>query len=145
MSMGSDFETLEKRPSSTESLVLQTPNPLDLSIDDLEGLAAQVASVLAQSGWQDMQVTVDAYEPLGAGNNLADILYIILPSAEFMKDTIFATVVASVTAFMQSRFKRKHESKRPRIVHFFDPDGSFLGSFVINEENSEIEWVGREQ
>jgi hypothetical protein len=134
-------------PSSNASfmperrLVLHTPNPLDLSVPDLNDLAAQLSCALEDSGNREVQVSVDSYEPRGAGNHFIDQLYVILPHAEFMKDTIFATVVASVTGFMRNRFKRKHEHKRPRKVYFFTPDGRLAGVFVLEDASSEVRWL----
>lgn len=139
--MSSEPTSFENQAGSIERLVLHTPNPLDLSADDLSGLAVELSDAIARNGRRDLVITVDSYEPLGAGNHLIDFLYVILPHAEFMKDTIFTTVVASVTTFMQGRFKRKHESKRQRRVYFFAPDGRLLGAFVLEDENAEVQWL----
>jgi hypothetical protein len=139
--MVSGFQPSDAHVPSAGRLVLHTPNPLDLSIEDLNDLAKHLSDGVANNGHPDIQVSVDSYEPLGVGNHFVDQLYVILPHAEFMKDTIFATVVASVTGFMRNRFKRKHENKRPRKVYFFAPDGRLLGVFVLEDENAEVRWL----
>lgn len=115
-------------------LVLESPNPLDLSTDDLADLAAQLTDL---SG---LPVTVQGDEPLGAGNDWVDVLNIILPNAEYIKDTIFTAVLTSAAAFMRKRFQRKHESTRPRRIDLWAPDGQLMGTVLLTTADADPEW-----
>src|SRR5690348_15799663 len=108
---------------SANPLILETPNPLDLSLDDLRDLSAEIANTLVEHGAGGIPVSVSGDEPLGAGNEFTEILNIILPNAEFIKETAFAAVIASATTFMRARFKRKHEGTRPRQINVHTPEG----------------------
>ena len=141
-------QAMTSEPVSAESsavlmgdLVLETPNPLDLSIEDLTELAVQLEGVVASSGPSGVRVTVKGNEPLGAGNQLIDYLYVILPSIEFMKETAFVTVIASITTFMRRRFKRRHGGGRPRHIEIFGPDGRLVARVILEQEDAEPKWI----
>lgn len=120
-------------------LILETPNPLDLSVRDLEELAADLENVMAANGLSGVPVRVRGNEPLGAGNQLTDYLFMFLPNAEFIKETAFTAVIGAATVFMRKRFKRKHESRRPRQIDVYGPDGKLLTTFKLTSENAESE------
>jgi hypothetical protein len=121
------------------ALILQTPNPLDLSVEDLEGLVADLEKAMAASGINNVPVKAMGNEPLGVGNQLIDHLFLFLPDAEFIKQTAFTTVIAAATVFMRGRFKRKHESGRPRQIAVYDPDGKLLKIFRLTSEDAQLE------
>ena len=120
-------------------LILETPNPLDLSVRDLEELAADLERVMAANGLGGVPVKARGNEPLGAGNQLTDYLFIFLPNAEFIKETAFTAVIGAATVFMRKRFKRKHESRRPRQIDVYGSDGKLLRTFKLISEDAEPE------
>lgn len=123
--------------TSASALILETPNPLDLSIEDLEGLAAHMQSAMAAADEANpFPVKVRGNEPLGAGNQLIDYLHLFLPNAEFIRQTAFTTVIATATVFMRGRFKRKHESRRPRQINIYGPDGELLRVIKLMSEDA---------
>jgi hypothetical protein len=101
---------------SERTLVLETPNPLDLSVVELEELAAELEGVMAANGLSGVPVRVRGNEPLGAGNQLIDYVFVFLPNAEFLKETAFNALIGTVIFFMRKRFKKKYESRRPRQI-----------------------------
>jgi hypothetical protein len=127
---------------SAGTLILETPNPLDLSIEDLEELAAHIQRVMAGDGLSSVPVKVRGNEPLGAGNQLIDYLHMFLPNAEFIKQTAFTTVIAAATIFMRGRFKRKHESRRQRQINIYGPDGELVRIIKLMSEDAEPESSG---
>lgn len=116
---------------STRHLVIETPNPLDLSIPELSELAAEITGLINAKRLSDVRVTVKGDDQFGAGNNWIDILQIILPSADFIKDTIYTAILSSATEFMRKRFKRKHEETRPRRIDVRAPDGRLLMTLTL--------------
>jgi hypothetical protein len=124
------------------ALILQTLNPLDLSLADLEELAAELERVMSSNGLSGVPVKSAGNEPLGVGNQLTDYLIMILPNAEFIKETAFTAVVGAVTVFMRKRFKRKHESRRLRQIDVYGPDGKLLLTYKLTSEDAEPEQSG---
>lgn len=121
------------------SLVLETPNPLDLSVTELEELAADLEGVMAANGLSGVPVRARGNEPLGAGNQLIDYVFVFLPNVEFLKETAFTAVIGTVIHFMRKRFKKKHESRRLRQIEVYGPDGKLLKTFKLISENAEPE------
>lgn len=121
------------------SLVLETPNPLDLSITELEDLAADLEGVMAANGLSGVPVRARGNEPLGAGNQLIDYVFVFLPNVEFLKETAFNAVVGAVIYFMRKRFKKQHESRRPRQIEVYGPDGELLKTYRLMSEDAEPE------
>jgi hypothetical protein len=136
----SDLGPTATPTSSAGHLVLETLNPLDLSTDDLADLAAQLTDLMSASGPSELPVTVRGDEPLGAGNDWIDVLNIILPNAEFIKETIYTAVLTSAVTFMRKRFRRKHESTRPRKINIWRPDGQLVGTLILTDEDAEPQW-----
>jgi hypothetical protein len=127
---------------SGRALVLETPNPLDLSVAELQELAADLKDVMAANGLRGVPVSARGNEPLGAGNQLIDYLFIFLPSPEFLKETAFNAVMGAVIYFMRKRFKKKHESRRPRQIEVYGPDGELLKTFKLLSEDAQPEESG---
>lgn len=48
-------------------------------------------------------------------------------------------MVGAVIIFMQKRFKKKHESRRPRQIEVYGPDGELLKIFKLISEDAEPE------
>ncbi len=130
--MKSGLAVDESGSLAERQLVLETPNPLDMSLDELAGLAKQIQEFLAANGLNDVSVTVRGEEPEGAGNYLLDILNIILPSAEAMKEDVFKGMVALTVAYMRTRFKKKYEGMRTRQIRFRLPNGVTVFEVTIN-------------
>jgi hypothetical protein len=121
---------------SEGTLILETPNPLDLSVRELEELAADLESVMAANGLSGVPVKARGNEPLGAGNQLTDYLFILLPNVEFLKETAFNAVIGTAIFFMRKRFKKKHESRRLRQIEVYGPDGKLLKTFKLISEDA---------
>jgi hypothetical protein len=123
-------------------LVLESRNYLDLSTDDLRELADDVSTSLADSGVVGLRVTVKADEDLyGAGNIFVDALYVVLPNAEFIKETAFTAAVGLLTRFMRKRYLRKHEGKRPREVVFVDAAEHEILRIKVSPQAAELDIV----
>jgi hypothetical protein len=140
--MASGSTPLGNGMGSEGALVLETPNPLDLSVRELEELAADLESVMAANGLSGVPVKARGNAPLGVGNELTDYLFMFLPNAEFLKETAFNAVIGTTIVFMRKRFKRKHESRRPRQVDVYGPDGKLLATFKLASEDAEPEQSG---
>jgi hypothetical protein len=139
--MASGLRSVREPMASAGQLVLGTRNPQDLSVDDLTELATQLTDFMAINGRPGVRVTVKGDELFGAGNHFIEILEIILPNAEFIKDTVYtALLTGPVTAFMRKRFMRKHGRTRPRHVRILGPDGRLLGTLVFATTDAEPEW-----
>jgi hypothetical protein len=138
--MASGSAVHENEVGSGRQLVLETRNTLDLSVDELAQLAAQLQELMAANGLSDVLVTVKGDEPFGAGNDWFDVLHIILPHAEVMKDDVFAGMVALVVAYMRTRFKRKHESTRPRQIKVRTSDGRKVLEVTIDSPDADPEF-----
>jgi hypothetical protein len=125
---------------STEALVLETPNPLDLSVDDLSELANEIQAVLDESNYSELPIKVWSEPILGAANNFLDILYVFLPNADFFRDLVWAPVAAKIVNFMRKRFSRPHEAARTRIAYIYGPDGGILSSVKLRDEFADPIW-----
>jgi hypothetical protein len=143
--MASASAALGREASSMKALILQTSNPLDLSIEDLAELAERLERDMTTSGHGDVPVKVRGNEPLGAGNQFTDFLILILPNAEFIKETAFTAIIGSSIAFMRRRFKRKHESRRPREIQVYGPDEQLKVVIKLTSEDAEPEWFNSEE
>jgi hypothetical protein len=137
--MASGSEPLGDDVGSNAALVLETPNPLDLSVSELEELAADLQRVMDAKGLSGVSVRARANEPFGAGNQLTDYLFIFLPNAEFLKETAFNALIGAAIVFMRKRFKRKHESRRLRQIDVYGPDGKLRTTFRLTSEEAEPE------
>ena len=122
---------------TNQRLILDTPNRHDLSLADLGALASDLEAVLAEHTRRDVDVVVSGEEPLGAGNNWIDQIFVVLPNAEFIKEAAFTGVVAAVTKFMRTRFKRPHEATRPRRISVQVPDGTVVVVVTLESEDHE--------
>jgi hypothetical protein len=135
-----------RRPVTPEgSLILETPNPKDLSTADLAELATELTDLMAANGQAGTPVLFKGDEPLGAANSWVQFIDVILPSADFIKNTVYTALLASVTAFMRKRFRRKHESTRPRSVRVWAPDGRLLGTLTLSSADADPEWSEQSQ
>jgi hypothetical protein len=126
---------------STEALILETPNPLDLSIADLSSLANEIEAVLEESNYAETPIKVWSEPTLGAANNFLDILYVFLPNADFFRDLVWAQVVAKLIDFMRRRFSRPHETARTRITYIYGPDGRILSTVELRDEFADPIWT----
>jgi hypothetical protein len=124
----------------TEVLVLETPNPLDLSTDDLSILADEIQAVLKESPYSAIPINVWSEPALGTANSFLDILHVFLPNTDFFRDVVWAQVVAKLIDFMRKRFSRPHEAKRARIAYIYGPDGRILSSVELRDEFSDPIW-----
>ena len=140
VAVASDPTVHQSETASDRQLVLETRNTLDLSMDELLQLAAQLQEFIASNGISDLLVTVRGDEPLGAGNHWFDVLHIILPRAEVMKEDTFEGMIALAVAYMRSRFKRKHEGTRPRQVKVRTSNGQEVLEVTINSPDADPEF-----
>ncbi|MFC5008712.1 hypothetical protein ACFPIJ_64220 [Dactylosporangium cerinum] len=128
-------------PSPKKIVTLESLNPLDMTLEELADLSATMQKTLIQASCSDVEIEVRGENPHGAGHGWIDALEVVLPSAEFMKEAVWGGLLAAATAFMRSRFKRKHESKRPRQIRFYDSEGNHLGSINIDSAESDDQWT----
>jgi hypothetical protein len=122
------------------SLILESDNAKNLSADELRLLAGELADLLRNAGQEHLTVNSVAHEPKGAGNNFADVLFVFLPTADFVKDQVWGLVLPRVVSFMRKRFSRKHEATRPRVVILYGPDGQPLREIELKSADSEPVW-----
>ncbi len=122
------------------SIILESDNSKNLSADELGGLVGELEGVLRDAGQEHLTVAGVAHEPRGAGNNWVDVLAVFLPSAEFVKEQVFALLLPHVVTFMRKRFSRKHEATRPRIVILYGPDGQPLKEIELKTPDGEPSW-----
>jgi hypothetical protein len=95
---------------------------------------------MAANGQTGTPVLFKGDEALGVANGWVQFIDVILPSADFVKNTVYTALLASVTAFMRKRFGRKHESTRPRSVRVWAPDGRLLGTLTLSSADADPEW-----
>ena len=80
--MVSDYTASGGSAIPANMLVLETPNPLYLSVDDLEQLTTHIETAMAADTLNGVRVKVRGSEPLGAGNRLTDFSFVFLANAE---------------------------------------------------------------
>jgi hypothetical protein len=119
--------------SAEVAVLLETINPLDLTPDDLQELvhllSCEVPDVRFQIAYEDQH---------GGGVSWHEVLRIWLPNAEFIKDSIYTTLLTISIESMRRRFKRKHGSRRPKSIIVHDREtGKELASFVVYDVDSE--------
>lgn len=121
--------------------ILETRNTLDMPVEDLAQLGSQIKEVMAANDLDSIAVAVKGNEPFGgAANPWIDILHVILPNAEAIKEDVFNGVIALCVAYMRTRFKRKHESTRPRQIRVRTPDGHPVLEISIDGPDDEAKF-----
>jgi hypothetical protein len=138
--MASGSAVYENEVGSGRQVILETHNTLDLSTDELAPLAAQFQELMALNGLGDVPVTVKGDDPLGAGNHWFDVLHIILPNTEVIKDDVFKGMIALAVAYMKTRFKRKDEETRPRQIKVRMFNGRKVLEVTINGPDDDPEY-----
>lgn len=108
-------------------IVLETINPLDMTPADLQELADALVD-----GLDGLNVEVRYEQQYGSGVTWNEVLHLWLPSAEFMKDAAYTYLIQQVTTWLASRFKRRGNEKRPKILIVHDADGIDLEELGID-------------
>jgi hypothetical protein len=107
------------------AIILETPNPYDISVEELEDLATSIRDAMRTTG-DDNDVEVAPVEVHGAGVQAWDLIHIWLPDPEFMKEAAFTALMTTTGAFLRARFKKPKEEKRRRVIFIYGPDGKPL-------------------
>jgi hypothetical protein len=115
-------------------VLLETINPLDMTPPELW----QLADLLTTST-DGVKFEVAYEDQHGAGVSWHEVLHLWLPSHEFLKNDAWAIVIGMVVENLRSRFKRAHNSKRPKtlIVHSTET-GKELLHITIDTEQAEL-------
>lgn len=132
-STGPKFEMTNK--DTAPEIVLATPHSLDLELDELTTLAMTINQELAGQ----LRARAAGRPHRGTATRFIDVIQLILPSADFVKDAAYTLLIERVIAFMRERFKRPHEERRPRHIEEYDTEGRLLRTFVIRDAKAETE------
>jgi hypothetical protein len=110
-------------PSCQASIVLESRNARDITQAELDDLAREIDSELVACGRRDVSAAAVAHDATGGGHSWTDVLYVFLPSADFLKDAVWTTVLERVERFLRRRFDRPHEASRPRVLVVRESEG----------------------
>jgi hypothetical protein len=110
-------------------LTLESGNEYDISTQELEELANEIEAATSH-----LEVAVGHEEQVGAGVTLSEVLHVFLPSAEFVKDSMYTPVVGALVLFLRRRFKKRHEGQRKRVAILYGPDGAPLREVVVTRD-----------
>jgi hypothetical protein len=120
-----------------------------LTVEELRDLAT---SIVGRIGTQTSDYTIRyaAAPQHGAATRWIDVLEVFLPSAEFLRDSLWTIILAETVRKMRSRFAKPHEGKRERRIVVYDSDGQPLRQYTLwsadgepSVEDSE-EWAASE-
>lgn len=117
---------IPERSKGVARVILETSNPLDLSVEELEELARQLRALDGE-----LTVSVGMQEQRGAGVTFWDVLHFWIPEPEFMRDALYGYLIAQCQQALSARRKRKHQSNRPSSIIVHLPDGTVVD--VIND------------
>jgi len=125
----------------SRQLIFEPQNSLEMSPDELAPLVDSIQLILnEESATNPFTVAVSFEEPLGAANNLWEILHVFLPSSNLVKDAIWTKIGDRITAFMRSRFRKPHEAERPRVTHIYGPRGEILKTVILRSADDDPDW-----
>lgn len=94
----------------SDEIFLETINPFDLTPDDLVAIGEAISNatgIVANPAYEDQH---------GAGVSWYEVLYVWLPSADFVKDAAWDRVLDVVLDKMRERFRRRGNERRPKSV-----------------------------
>lgn len=119
--------------------MFESRNARDLTQGELDDLAREIDSELLASGRQDVSTAAVAHDATGGGHSWTDVLHVFLPSADFLKDAVWTTVLARVEHFLRRRFHRPHEATRPRVLVVRESEGGeVLDVRELKAEDAEL-------
>jgi hypothetical protein len=130
--------------TETNHLILEAHNPLELTREELDSLAAELQLILISNDIINIQVVVFEEPTEGVATDFWETLYLFLPDTEIIKSVVWTAILASAWKFMAARFSRPHESKRPRALEVLDPSGKSVDKSVLETRDSEIQHVDSE-
>jgi len=102
-------------------VILETPNALDLSVEELTELAGNLRGMDP-----DLSVYVASQEQRGAGVTFIDVLHFWIPDADFMRDALYGYLIGRCQDALKTRRNRKHQSDRPTSIVVHLPDGTVV-------------------
>lgn len=114
------------------TVIIETPNPLDLTVPELEELARSLESIDAR-----LDVRVATQEQRGAGVTFWDVLHFWIPDLDFMRDALYGYLIGRCQEALAARRKRKHQERRPSSIIVHLSDGTVVD--VINDGTRERE------
>jgi hypothetical protein len=121
----------DEEPGSN-TVLLETANPFDLSPDELldlaESLAAQVPTASFEVGYEDQH---------GAGGPWAQVLYVWI-HIEFARQVGYDVMVDVCKDWLQEKFQLAHGKRRPKVLNIIDRDtGLTVLSVRVDDEDSD--------
>lgn len=118
----------------SHQILLETSNPLDVTPDELQVLADELASKVA-----DVDFVIGYFDQHGAGATWSEVLHVWLPDESFFRDAAWTYVLGVTGLWMKSRFRKKGSARRPKTISFYDSDtGRKIGEVKIQNEDQEI-------
>jgi len=118
-------------------LILETPNPFDITLTELEAVAIEMRLELKRDG-KKVDVEIAPVEVYGAGVQFWDLVHMWLPDAEFFKDTGFTIVGGVIARFMATRFRKPKEENRRRVIFVYGPDGEPICEIDVLESGETV-------
>lgn len=123
-------ESIVKR---SNSVLLESNNPLDVTPEDLDDLAE-----LLEAAEPESSVEIGYEGQYGAGVTGHEVLYFWIPNAEALRDGLYVGMITATLAWLRGRFKRKHSERRTKILTVYDAStGKPLRTYVLKESESE--------
>lgn len=111
--------------------IIAPANPLDIAPDELNSLALELESLGGD-------VRVVSEEERGAGVTFWEVIYIWLPSQDFVEGVLYSQLVRVVGTWIRDRFKKSGSEQRPKSVIIFGPDGRPLRKVELERPDAEL-------
>jgi hypothetical protein len=134
MSVGlSSMESFMANASDKSTILLETINPADLTIDELWQLADDLNAKIIEL------MFVPAYEEQhGAGVTWHEVIRLWVENREVFEGAAFEAAFSQVIEAMRGRFKKKHHERRPKSIIVNDKStGNEIKSVALENVESE--------
>jgi hypothetical protein len=117
----------------SNSVLLESNNPLDVTPEDLDDLAE-----LLEAAEPESSVEIGYEDQYGAGVTGHEVLYFWIPNAEALRDGLYVGMITATLAWLRGRFKRKYSERRTKTLTVYDAStGKPLRAYVLKESESE--------
>jgi hypothetical protein len=103
-------------------VILESGNDLDITQAELDDVVARVEARLRESHITGIEVVAIAQTAKGVGNQWADVLHVFIPARNALPEVIWVIILDQVKDLMRARFRKRHESRRPRVIVIRDSE-----------------------
>jgi hypothetical protein len=115
------------------AVLLETNNPLDVTPEDLDGLAD-----LLEAAEPGARVEIGYEDQYGSGVTGHEVLLFWIPNAEAIRDGLYVALITACLGWLRERSKRKPSEHRTKSLTVYDAStGKPIRRWILKDAESE--------